>query len=458
MDSLVARLERIPLSRPHYKLLFQGGLGYAFDTADGVLVGFLMPVLAAMWDLSPGQTGLLGSSTYVGYLVGALAAGRIADRFGRRTVMMGALAVYCVATVAAAFSPNWLAFFALRVVAGVGTGAEAVVIAPFLAEFAPSKNRGRYLGVLAVGFGGGYMIAAAIGRLVVPLDEGWRWAQIATALPIIMLLIWRRTLPESPRFLLSRGRVDEARAVVERLEGDYRRATGRQLPEVEDSRAQVVQATSENILRSIGRLWRHPLTGRTVLAWILWFAFAFVNYGFVTWLPGLLVDRGLTITASYTYTLVIYAAHIPGYLAASALLDRIDRKRTLITFFGAAALSALGLALATTNLTLVVAASFLTVALSGVSASLYCYTPELYPTAVRGLGMGAASAFGRIGAISAPTVIGVTYAGLQFTGVFAMNVVVLLIAVAAVLVFGIRTAGRTLEALSEDPSPDRQRA
>lgn len=450
MSTLVARLERIPLSRPHYKLLFQGGLGFAFDTADGLLVGFLMPVLAVTWHLSFTQIGLLGSATYIGYLFGALAAGRIADRFGRRTVMMGALAVYCLATLGAAMAPNWLAFFALRVVAGVGNGAEAIVIAPFIAEFAPAERRGRYLGMLTVGFGAGYLMAAAVGRLVVPLDDGWRWAQVVTVLPIVMLLVWRRTLPESPRFLLSKGRVDEADAIVTRLENAYVAATGRQLPPVTAVEAEPTEEPGTgNLLRSLATLWRRPLRRRTTLAWVLWFTFTFVNYGFVTWLPGLLVDRGLTITKSFTFTLIVYAAHMPGYIAASALLDRIDRRNTLIVFFAGSAVSALALALSSTNAGIVVAATFLNAFLSGISASLYCYTPELYPTVSRGLGMGAASAFGRIGAITAPVLIGAAYGQLQFAGVFAMNVVVLAVATTLVLVLGIKTSGRTLESLSD---------
>ncbi|MDT7656538.1 MAG: transporter, putative metabolite:H+ symporter, partial [Pseudonocardiales bacterium] len=135
---LLARVERLPMSRPHLRLLFQGGLGYTFDGMDGAVIAFILPSAAAVFALSGREQGLLASSTLMGFLVGALAAGLLGDRIGRRRVMMYALVLYASASVVAAFAPNWPVLFAFRVIAGIGTGAESAIIAPFLSEFVPS--------------------------------------------------------------------------------------------------------------------------------------------------------------------------------------------------------------------------------------------------------------------------------------------------------------------------------
>src|SRR5215471_18729910 len=133
--STLRRMERLPFTRFHWRLLAMGGLGYTFDAMDGAMIAFILPPVTALWGLTNQQTGLLGSSAMIGYLFGAFFAGTLGDLIGRRAVMMYALAVYCLATLIAAFSPNWQFLFWSRAAAGFGTGAESAIIAPFLAEF-----------------------------------------------------------------------------------------------------------------------------------------------------------------------------------------------------------------------------------------------------------------------------------------------------------------------------------
>jgi putative MFS transporter len=214
--SLLQRVERIPFSRFQWRLLAMGGLGYTFDAMDGAMIAFILPPVTALWGLSNEQTGVLGSSAMIGYLFGAFFAGGLGDLIGRRAVMMYALAIYCVATLIAAFAPNWRFLFGWRVVASLGTGAEAAIIAPFLTEFVEKKYRGRFIGSLAGFFSFGFVSAALLGYLVIPAShEGWRIVQVISALPIVMLLWWRRSIPESPRWLIERGRTAEAEAEVE---------------------------------------------------------------------------------------------------------------------------------------------------------------------------------------------------------------------------------------------------
>jgi putative MFS transporter len=445
---LLARVERLPMSRPHLRLLFQGGLGYTFDGMDGAVIAFILPSAAAVFALSGREQGLLASSTLMGFLVGALAAGLLGDRIGRRRVMMYALVLYASASVVAAFAPNWPVLFAFRVIAGIGTGAESAIIAPFLSEFVPSRFRGRFIGSLAGFFAFGFVFAALLGYfLVPPLANGWRIVQLVTALPIVMVLWWRRSLPESPRYLLAKGRVEDAEAVVGRLEEQVRRATGRPLPEISapERTAERVAGPAGQGLAAVLWLWRGAMARQTATTWTLWFSITFAYYGFFTFIPSLLILQGLTITKSFGYSIAIYLAQIPGYYSAAFVSERLDRKWTIGAYLTGGALSAFGLATAAGNTQLLVFGILLSFFMNGTYACLYSYTPEVYPTAVRATGMGAASAFGRVGGILSPLIIGSAYSSLGFFGVFALTCAVLAVGVLAVSTLGVSTAGRTLE-------------
>jgi len=459
--TVLTRLDRLPLCRPHYHLLMMGGLGYTFDGMDAAIVAFLLPSARAEWGLSSGQLGIIGSATPFGYLFGAVLAGVLGDRIGRKKVMIYALLFYAAFSVVAAVAPSYEIFLAARVLAGLGTGAESAIIAPYLSEFVPAARRGWFIGALAGFFSFGFVGAAVLGRLVVPTFEGgWRWAQVITAIPVLMVLWWRRSLSESPRWLLLNGRGDEAEAVVADFERRAELATGRALPPVPQASAPAA-ATGRpagpplEVQRKPGPgtalrfLWGREMAGRTAVVWTLWFVITFSYYGFFSWIPTLLVDRGITVTRSFEFSIIIYLAQVPGYFSAAWLNERADRKNTIAAYLVGSAVSAYALSQMTTPLTITVAGAFLSFFLVGVYAGLYSYTPEVFPTWVRSTGTGLASAFGRVGSITAPAVIGFFAVALGFAGVFTMTTVVLAVGVVAVLVFGLSTAGRSLEELSE---------
>ncbi|MGF6292288.1 MFS family permease [Paraburkholderia youngii] len=184
MSAVAARLERLPLSSFHRRLLLIGGLGYMFDGLDSSSLAFLLPVVSKLWQLTSAQTGLVASSTYIGYFFGAFLSGVLADVIGRRRIMMSALAIYCVASLASATAQDWHTFFALRVVAGFGSGAETVVIAPFLAEFVPRRYRGIFCGALVGFMSFGYLTSSILGFAVVRnFADGWRYLAVITRCP-----------------------------------------------------------------------------------------------------------------------------------------------------------------------------------------------------------------------------------------------------------------------------------
>jgi putative MFS transporter len=428
-----------------------GGLGYTFDGMDAALVAFILPSATAVFSLSSSQTGLLGSSVLIGYLFGALSAGVLGDLIGRKRVMMYALAIYAVASFVAALSPSWGFLFWSRVVAGFGTGAESAIIALFLAEFVAGRYRGRFIGSLAGFFSFGFVLAALLGYFIVPnVDAGWRWVQIISALPIVMILWWRRSLPESPRWLLEQGRPEEAERVASGFEEEITRG-GTFLPPVEEAEVPPARsAPSGSVLSNLATLWRSALAGVTVSTWAIWFAITFSYYGFFNWIPSLLVDQGYSIADSFAFSIAIYLAQIPGYYSAAFIGEYLYRKWTIGVYLAGGAVAALLMSTAGNPTTIIAFGVLLSFFMNGTYAAVYAYTPEVYPTAVRSTGMGAASAFGRVGGILAPIAIGVTYGSIGFGGVFMMTTAVLAAGVVAVIVFGLATASRTLEDISAE--------
>jgi putative MFS transporter len=443
------RLERLPFGKPHMRLLFMGGLGYTFDGMDAAMIAFILAPVMKLWGLSNSLAGVLGSSVMIGYLVGAFTAGTLGDLIGRRKVMMYALFIYTFATLAAAFSPNWHFLFWSRVVAGLGVGAESAIIAPYLSEFVQSRYRGRFIGSLSGFLSFGYVFSALIGYFVVPASvHGWRIAQVITFLPIIMLLWWRRALPESPRWLMQRGRSAEAAQVVDRMEAVFA-SQGQALPPFEDVQLPPMGARrTGNFFANLAALWAPGTARTTFMLWLLWITITFSMYGFFTWIPTLLVKQGMTITKSFGFSFIMFLAQIPGSYIAAFLNDHLDRKWTIVLFLFLGAMAAYFLSGARADAAITLCGFCLSFFMTGAFAVIYTYTPELYPTSIRSTGMGVASSVGRIGGLAAPIVIGFTYARIGFVGVFTITTCVLFLGALAVAVMGMRTAGKSLEQIA----------
>jgi len=449
MSLIAARLERLPFSRFHLKLLVMGGLGFMFEAVDAAIIAFILPVVRTKWNLTSFETGLLGSSTYVGFLIGALFAGLLGDRFGRRVVMMWALMFFSVMTFANAFVDDWRVFAALRAIAGIGMGAEGAIIAPYLVEFVSNRYRGAFTAALAGFFSFGFVTAALIGYFVIPLSpEGWRISLILASLPVVVLLWWRRSLHESPRWLEIRGRTAEAEAVVSDIEMQVQRSGVTLGPIVPVPSAAPVNDDG-SFFRNLGLLWKPPLAKTTLMTWCLWLSVTFCSYAFFVWIPGLLVQHGMTITKSFSVSIAIYLAQIPGYYSSAYFCEKLGRKTTIVTYMALACAAGIWLAYAGSDQAIVMASIAMSFAMNGVNAAEYSYTPEVFPTHLRATGMGTASAFGRIGAIGSPMLVGYIYPIWGFAGVFGMTTVVLLCGGLAVIFLGISTSGRTLEQISE---------
>ncbi|MCW5321750.1 MFS transporter [Verminephrobacter aporrectodeae subsp. tuberculatae] len=452
MTVLSARIERLPFSGFHRRLLLIGGLGYTFDAMDAAVIAFVLPVLRTAWNLDSGQVGVLASANFIGFFFGALLAGSLGDLIGRRMVMMSALAVYCVASFFSAMVNDWNSFLVLRVLAGLGTGAESVIIAPYLSEFVARRYRGRFTGALAGFFSFGFVAAALLGYLIVPASEdGWRIVILITAAPVLMLLWWRRVLPESPRWLESQGRNAEADAIVAAMEHAIVRG-GQPLPALDPHDVAAAPPSRERggLLKNYATLLSRRLLPTTSMTWLMWLSITFSYYTFFTWIPSLLVQNGMTMTKSFGYSLVMYLAQVPGYFSAAWLNDRIGRQATIVSYMLMGMLAALGMAFARGDAQIMAAGVLLSFFLNGTYAGVYAYTPEVFPTQVRATGAGLASAIGRIGGITAPILVGYVYPKLGFAGVFGTTTAALLMGSAAVWIMGVPTRGRSLEDIATE--------
>jgi len=260
------------------------------------------------------------------------------------------------------------------------------------------------------------------------------------------LLWWRRALPESPRWLESQGRVNEALAIMDAMEDNHVRR-GHALPALnaEDVAAPPPSTSRGSLLKNYATLISSKLIRISTMTWLMWLSITFSYYSFFTWIPSLLIQNGMTITKSFGYSLVIYIAQIPGYFSAAWLNERIGRQATIVSYMLLGGLSALGLAFTHSDNQIMLAGVLLSFFMNGTYAGVYAYTPEVFPTQVRATGSGLASAIGRIGGITAPILVGVVYPSLGFAGVFGMTTAVLLLGAAAVTFMGIPTRGRSLE-------------
>ncbi len=437
---LEGRLDAGEVGRGHWRVTLLSGFGWMFDAMDVGLVSFVMVALARDWGLSQGQVGLAISAGLFGMFVGAAASGTLADRYGRRAVLMGTLLVYALATGLTAFVWGYGALLVLRFVTGLGLGGELPVASTLVSEVAPARHRGRMVVLLESFWAYGWILAALIGFLVIP-EYGWRVAFLIGALPALYVLVLRRSLPESPRYLIQKGRHGEARKAAARLGVDPG-------PEREES----VEEAGGGGLRA---LWSGAYARRTFMLWVLWFGMVFSYYGIFTWLPQILASSGRGIATSFGFVLLITLAQVPGYFSAAYLVERWGRKGTLVVYLLGCAAAALvfglrGLAADASGAELVLWGSLVSFFNLGAWGVVYGYTPELYPTASRGAGAGWAAGVGRIGGIAGPYLVGVMIGapGLGVVAVFSMFALVLVVIAADVWLLGEETRGRALDEIS----------
>ncbi|KAA8720969.1 MFS transporter [Corynebacterium spheniscorum] len=440
MPTRTERLDSLPFSSKHRRLLWGSGVGWALDAMDVGLISFVMAALAVQWDLSKTQLSWIGSIGFLGMALGAALGGLLADRIGRRQVFALTLLVYGLATGAAALSVSVAMLVVLRFIVGLGLGAELPVASTLVAEFSPKRIRGRIIVILEAFWALGWMLAALIGYFVIPAsDNGWRWALAMGMVPAAYAIYVRMRLPESVRFLETKGRVAEAEAIVREFEeaaGKGAEAAGVAGAGVAGAGAAVERASA--VEEQHESIWAPRLRARTAALWAVWFCINFSYYGAFIWLPSLLVDRGFDLIHSFGYTLIITLAQLPGYALAAWLIEILGRRVTLALFLVGSGVSAALFGFSGDVWQVIATGCALSFFNLGAWGALYAIGPELYPTATRGSGTGSAAAFGRLASISAPLLVPVLLVGGQ-GAVFGVFAAAFLVAAAAAFTLPERT-------------------
>jgi putative MFS transporter len=401
-SSLSERLDRLPFTRRHLRVLTGSGIGWALDAMDVGLISFIIAALAVQWSLEPGQTAWIASIGFIGMAIGASVGGLLADRFGRRQVFAVTLLIYGLATGASALVGGLVALLVLRFLVGLGLGAELPVASTYVSEFAPARMRGRLIVILEAFWAVGWTAAALIGFLVIPgSDDGWRWAFALGAVPAAYALIVRWGLPESPRWLARRGRHAEADAVVRSFE----QSAGVGAPEGAVVPADEAPAAALSARERLATLWSPEFRVRTASLWLVWFCVNFSYYGAFIWIPSILVSQGYDLVRSFGFTLVITLAQLPGYAVAAWLIEVWGRRLTLSVFLAGSAVSAVLFGTATAETVVIATGMALSFFNLGAWGALYAVTPEMYPTSMRATGSGWAAGVGRIASIVAPLTV-----------------------------------------------------
>ncbi len=439
---VLERLEALPVGRFHYKLLLVTGLGWLFDSMDTGLIAFILPVLAKEWGLAPGQMGLIGSIGLIGMALGAVISGTVADRIGRKKVFTITVLLYSIASAFCALSWNYQSLLVFRFLVGFGLGGELPVAATLVSEYAPSRVRGRFIVLLESFWGLGWIAAACIAYFFIPV-YGWRMAFLIGALPALYVCLIRLHMPESVRYLLTRGRVDEARQIVLSLEKQLHVPSALFTGETE-----TVPVVAKASFRE---LWKKPFMSRTIMLWLVWFGINFSYYGIFMWLPSLVFQQGFTVVKTFEYVLIMTLAQLPGYYCAAWLVDKIGRKYTLSAFLLFSGVASYFFGHASTAATLMMWGSVMSFFNLGAWGVLYTYTPEQYPTAIRALGSGWAAGFGRFGGMAAPMMVGALLArSFGFASVFYMFALVFVAVAVIVLSLGVESKQKDLESLSDE--------
>lgn len=444
MSNISQRIDRLPATPMLWRVLFLTGIGWMFDAMDQGMVSGVMASIGREWKLSPPDLGMLGSASAVGMAVGAAVAGMVSDRLGRRTVVTYTLVLFGIASALSAFSPSFHFLLLFRFLTGLGLGGELPAASTLVSEYSPAKIRGRMVVYLESFWAWGWIIAALIAYLLIPV-YGWRTGFLLGGLPALYAAYIRRGIPESPRYLEQKGQLKQADDIVSTMEQQAGISNG-EVPVANGD----VGAGGRKVLLS--ELWSKTYIRRTVVLWVLWLGINFGYYGFVLWTPTLLVGKGFSLVKGFEFTLIMCIAQLPGYYSSAYLIERIGRKAVLVIYLAGTAGAAYLFGYGQSVNAVLVSGCLLYFFSLGAWGAVYAYTPEVYPTRVRGSGTGWAAAVGRIGAILAPYIVGVLYESQGrekgFNNVFLILTIVFAVVAVVVATAGIETKGRTLEEIN----------
>lgn len=379
----------------HWKVLVWCLIIIIFDGYDLVIYGVALPLLMQQWSLTAVQAGLLASAALFGMMFGAMIFGTLSDRLGRKKTIMICVTLFSGFTFLGAFATNPVEFAILRFIAGLGIGGVMPNVVALMTEYAPKKIRSTLVAIMFSGYAIGGMTSALLGAWLVK-DMGWQIMFLIAGIPLLMLPIIWKFLPESLAFLIKSGKEEQAKQIINKL-----------LP-TRDIHQNTQLVFNENIHHEapVKALFQDGRAFSTFMFWIAFFMCLLMVYALGSWLPKLMLQAGYSLGASMLFLFALNIGGMVGAIGGGALADRFHLKPVITSMFviGAAALILLGF-----NSPQIVLYSLIALAGAATIGSqilLYTFVAQFYPTTVRSTGMGWASGIGRIGAIIGPVLTG----------------------------------------------------
>jgi putative MFS transporter len=449
-ENISARLDRLPSSRTVWRIIALLSLGFFFELYDLLFTGYIAPGIVRSGILTATTPGLFGTSGVAGFIaalfsglfIGTIACGFLADRFGRRAIFTYALLWYAIANTFMAFQTTAFGLNSWRFISGLGIGVELITIGSYLTEFAPKHLRGRAFAICqAVGFTA-VPIVAFLSYLLVPLAplqiDGWRWVVLIGGSGAAFIWWFRRNLPESPRWLASKNRLEEADRIVCMLEEKIVAERGQPLSAPEPT-GPVLH------LSRFREMWLPPYRSRTIML-IVFHIFQTVSFfGFANWVPTLLIKQGITVTSSLLYTTLIGLAAPIGPLLGYLIADRFERKHVIVVMAALNIVCGLTFSQVSAPLIIVSLGICLTLSSNIISFTYHAYQQELYPTNIRARAVGFVYSWSRFSAIFSAFVIAYVLGQFGVPGVFIFISCAMVVVIIAIGGFGPRTRGVALE-------------
>src|SRR5215469_16321258 len=418
-----ASLDEAKISPLHIRVIALIAAGYFFDVIDLIVLGSLIPDMVQSKFATGGEAALVGSATVLGMFIGAAGQGEFSDRWGRKTVYQFNLLIFGIFTILGALAPSVTWLMAARFIAGVGLGGEQPLAFAYAGEYSPKRIRGRILAI--VHFIGGALVwpIASLFTLLFRDSIGWRGVWIVIGIGALIVWLFRFTLPESPRYLSTHGKGQQALDILKRL--------GIAGP-TEPLATSAASDTRSDPFALVFRMFPR----RVIAGMICFSAFFGVAIGLGTWLPNIMTEKGFTITKSLTYTFGMTLAVPCASLFMMYALDKFGRKITSVCAFVAAGIMAVVFANAATDTELLVAGFIMIFCIQVAGNAMQIFASEVFPTNARASGFGWAAGVGRLA--TAGIVPGILWVktGWGLTTVFVCLAIVLLIAAVSVLFLG----------------------
>jgi len=422
------------VGRFQYRLFAIFGLVWMADAMQVLSIGFSAPSIARTFGIGMPQALQTGTFFFVGMLVGAFAFGRLADRIGRRPVLMAAVVVDACFGVASSFAPDFGWLLALRFLTGVGVGGTLPVDYTMMAEFLPSDRRGRWLVLLESFWAVGTILLAVLALVAVRWgDDAWRVIFFVTGLPALVGVVLRLYVPESPMYLNRSGKGEEARAVLERVARVNGRAAAIPALAPESAARQPLSALFAGVLRR-----------RSISLFLAWALISIAYYGVFVYLPVRLSAEGFGFMRGQEFLILLALVQLPGFALSAYGVERWGRKPTLVGFLLLSSLGCMCYSLGSAPWLVVGSTLLMSFALLGTWGALYAFTPEVYPTTLRASGMGMAGAVARFGGLFAPAIVAPVMAT-HFTLALAMLAGFLALGALAIQYVDVESRNRVLD-------------